>query len=301
MGKEVVIPHRPRGPEIVERDGRTLDWVAEEGGLPSVSQALDAVQHGTALAAASSGELAAALRKNRLIVELQALDELETRTQYEKGRRFSELKDLCDHGEFLKVLSDQLQGVSLRSAQEYMRFYKMCEQVPALAGSFEKNYTKAVTLRNALKEEGFTIEALNGPDFQVITPEAIDTMSAAQLKKEIKRLTRDVGEVVKEETKALVQERDQLIKERDEAIAQNDPPSWKTTKERALEVAKIAEKLGAQVAAMLDGMPRSEVPTDLLFGIDAALFRAQTAAQTAWERFSRLKDPEDQVRQMDRI
>lgn len=322
MTKTVHIPIRPRDAEPEpERDARTVDWLndsqplaphpshplhaeflgtnADPDPLPTVSDALAAVEIGKSLTASQDGtsNLTAMMRKRQLIVELQSLDELETRAQYESGKRFAELQEICEHGEFLKILSGHLNGKSQRSAYQYIQFYKMCEQVPALA--LEKNFTKAITLRNALKDEGLTIDALNGVDFKEITAEAIDSMSASQLKKEIKRLTREVGDVVKEETKALVQERDQLIKERDEAIAKNDPPNWKATKERALELAKIAEKLGTQTAVMIDMMPGGEVPTDMVFGIEAALFRAQTAAQTAWERFTRLKESEEQIGRME--
>jgi hypothetical protein len=242
---------------------------------------------GPLVSVSGEGSVSAEFRKRRLIVELQALDELEARTQYEAGKRFAELQTLCERGEFLRILQENLNGKSQRSAYEYIRFYKMCEQVPALSGALEKNFTKALTLRNALREEGLEVDALNSQEFaKDITPEAIDTMSAAQLKAQVKKLTREVSAVVKEETKALTQERDALIKERDEALARLEGRTWKAAREASLKLAELAETFARRTADLIALMPADEeVPHDLAISLETTLFRVSTAAEKANREF----------------
>jgi hypothetical protein len=263
-----------------ERDPKTVDWVEGK------SDAEKEPKSGPLVSVPDQSSVSAEFRKRRLIVELQALDELEARTQYEAGKRFAELQILCERGEFLRILQENLNGKSQRSAYEYIRFYRMCEQVPALSGALEKNYKKAITLRNALHEEGLEVDALNTAEFKDITPEAIDTMSAAQLKAQVKKLTREVSAVVKEETKALIQERDALIRERDEALLRLEGRTWKAAREASLKLAELAETFARRTADLIALMPADEeVPHDLAISLETTLFRVSTAAENANREF----------------
>jgi hypothetical protein len=263
--------------------------------LPSVREMI-----GTAPTESESGPMVvsagenvpAAVRKKVLLAELQGLVKQSVATHFEIGRRLTELQALSERGEFLKTLQGPLWGFSPASAYQHINFYEKCQALPRLRDLAEGNFTKAIALFNTL--EGEQLEAFARGELPQLTAEEFDEMSVSQLKKELKKLKKDVGTIVKEETKGLVQERDALIKERDAALAQLESPDWKRVREHAAEAAKLAEKLGAQVGVLLDSMPKDQpIPTELSFGIEASLFRAHTAAQTAWSRFEALKGEEE--------
>jgi hypothetical protein len=251
-----------------------------------------AEDRGGPLVSAGGETVSVLVRKRSIITELQALVKHATQTHFEIGRRLHELQALSERGEFLKALQSDLWGFSPAAAYQHITFYTKCQALPSLRDLAENNYTKAIALFHGL--EGEQLESFAKGELPQLAPEEFDAMSVRDLKKELKKLKKDVGTIVKEETKGLIQERDGLIKERDDALARLESPDWKRTKEQATELAKLAEKLNAQAAMLIDTMPKDQpVPIEILFGLETALFRAQTAAQTAWSRFEALKGEEE--------
>lgn len=269
----------------IARDERVVDWVDEGEALSEQIPAGPPVH--------SAGEaVPAAIRKKVLTAELQGLVKQSVATHFEIGRRLRELQILSERGEFLKTLQGALWGFSPASAYQHIAFFDKCQALPKLRDMAEGNFTKAIALFNTLESE--QLEAFARGELPQLTAEEFDAMSVSELKKELKKLKKDVGTIVKEETKGLVQERDALIKERDTALAQLEAPDWKRSREQAAELAKLVEKVTAQAAVLLDSLPKDQpIPTDVSFGIEAALYRAQTAAQTAWNRFETLKSEEE--------
>jgi hypothetical protein len=277
--------------EQQERDERTIDWVDANQDLPTVREMIDADSAAGSLVRADES-VPAAIRKKVLVAELQGLVKYEVQLRFELGRRLSELQSLTHRGEFLRTLQSDLWGLSPTYAYQHIIFHRKCAAFPAIRDMAERNFTKAIALFSSLEDD--QIEAFARGELTELPPDSLDEMSVSELKRELKKFKKDVGQIVKEETKGLVQERDALIKERDDALAQILKPDWKRSRDMAAELAKLAEKVTAQTAILLDSLPKDQpIPSDLSFGIETALYRTQTAAQTAWGRFAALKCNEE--------
>jgi len=120
----------------------------------------------------------------------------------------------------------------------------------------------------------------------------------AELQAQLEKATARVDAVVAEETKGLVKERDALVQERDHLQSLLEEPAWNKARDHAKLLGQLADDLRAQMDTFLQVIPlNQEPPANLEIQVDAHVFRAFSAVETAqrrWENKKTWKYPEQE-------